>query len=102
MHRPFLRKKSIEGAVGGTIAAALVGMLLGFLIHENIMIYGVITGVGAVISQFGDLFASGIKRNFGLKDYGTLIPGHGGILDRFDSLIIVSPVIYFLCSKLLS
>lgn len=95
-------KKSIEGAVGGTIAAALVGMLLGFLIHENIMIYGVITGVGAVISQFGDLFASGIKRNFGLKDYGTLIPGHGGILDRFDSLIIVSPVIYFLCSKLLN
>ncbi len=91
-------KKSIEGAVGGTVAAVLAGMLLGSVIHENIPEYGIITGAGAVISQFGDLFASGIKRNFGLKDYGTLIPGHGGIMDRFDSLIIVSPVIYFLCS----
>lgn len=94
-------KKSVEGAVGGTLAAALVGGILGFLVHGNIQMYAIITGAGAVISQFGDLFASGIKRNFGLKDYGSLIPGHGGILDRFDSFIIVSPVIYFLCVKLL-
>ena len=52
--------------------------------------------IGAVISQVGDLAASAIKRNFGLKDYGKLIPGHGGILDRFDSVIFTAPVVYYL------
>ena len=52
-------------------------------------------GVGAVISQIGDLAASAIKRNHEIKDYGHLIPGHGGILDRFDSMIFTAPAIYF-------
>ena len=52
--------------------------------------------VGALISMVGDLAASAIKRNQGIKDYGKLIPGHGGILDRFDSVIFTAPIIYFL------
>ena len=59
------------------------------------MLHMVIIGVvGSVIAQFGDLFASSIKRYVGIKDYGKLIPGHGGILDRFDSVILVAPFVY--------
>ena len=71
-------KKSVEGAVGGMVE------------------YAIICGVGALISMVGDLAASAIKRNQGIKDYGKLIPGHGGILDRFDSVIFTAPIIYFL------
>jgi phosphatidate cytidylyltransferase len=53
--------------------------------------------VGGAISQIGDLAASAIKRNHNIKDYGKLIPGHGGILDRFDSIIFTAPIIYYLC-----
>ncbi len=94
-------KKSIEGAVGGVVASALFGLLLAFVSNESLILYPLITGAGAVISQFGDLFASGIKRNHGIKDFGDIIPGHGGILDRFDSMIITAPVIYVLCSMFL-
>ncbi len=58
--------------------------------------YALICGVGALISMVGDLAASAIKRNHDIKDYGKLIPGHGGILDRFDSVIFTAPVIYYL------
>ena len=54
-----------------------------------------ICGVGALIGMVGDLAASGIKRNNNIKDFGHLIPGHGGIMDRFDSIIFVSPVIFY-------
>lgn len=54
-----------------------------------------------MISQIGDLAASAIKRNHDIKDYGTLIPGHGGILDRFDSIIVTAPIIFTLASFLL-
>ena len=52
-------------------------------------------GIAAVISQIGDLAASAIKRNHQVKDYGHLIPGHGGVLDRFDSMLFTAPAIYF-------
>ncbi|MBQ9550069.1 MAG: phosphatidate cytidylyltransferase [Lachnospiraceae bacterium] len=90
-------KKSVEGAVGGTLFSALFGALLALLTHGNIGVYALVAASGAVVSQFGDLFASGIKRDQGIKDYGNVIPGHGGILDRFDSMIITAPVIYILC-----
>ena len=55
-----------------------------------------ISAAGAVISQVGDLAASAVKRNHEIKDYGKLIPGHGGVMDRFDSVIFTAPMIYFL------
>ena len=89
-------KKSIEGAVGGVAGSFLVGLLLGHFMDFNSLLIAGISAAGAIVSQCGDLFASGIKRNYGIKDYGTLIPGHGGILDRFDSVIITAPIIYIL------
>jgi len=95
-------KKSIEGAVGGVVGAAALGFLYGMLFegHMNEVIQPGFTSacacaIGAVISQIGDLAASAIKRNHDIKDYGHLIPGHGGILDRFDSMIFTAPAVYF-------
>lgn len=94
-------KKSVEGAVGGVAGAALAGALYGYLVVENVVseqqitwIFALISGIGAMISQIGDLAASAIKRNHNIKDYGHLIPGHGGIMDRFDSVIFTAPMIY--------
>ena len=65
------------------------------------MQYALICAVGGVISQVGDLAASAIKRNHDIKDYGKLIPGHGGILDRFDSVIITAPIIFYMATILM-
>ena len=91
-------KKTVEGALGGA-AVAVVGMLLYAFImdvaftvevsYSAALIYGIL-GAGADV--FGDLMFSSIKRQTGIKDYGNLIPGHGGILDRFDSMITVAPL----------
>ena len=64
--------------------------------RNPILVYALISAVGAMVSMVGDLAASAIKRNHDIKDYGKLIPGHGGILDRFDSVIITAPIIYML------
>lgn len=95
-------KKSVEGGIGGVLGAALLGALLAFGVNQwagmNVspIQYALICGIGGMISQVGDLAASAIKRNHDIKDYGALIPGHGGILDRFDSVIFTAPVIYYL------
>lgn len=94
-------KKSVEGAVGGVAGAALLGVLYASLTKGAAAEYAFICAAGALISMVGDLAASAIKRNQGIKDYGTLIPGHGGILDRFDSVIFTAPVIYFLAKFML-
>lgn len=97
-------KKSVEGAIGGVLGAALLGAIYAAIAGRylqagsQILEYAVICAAGAVISMVGDLAASAIKRNHEIKDYGTLIPGHGGILDRFDSVIFTAPVIFFLAS----
>ncbi len=95
-------KKSIEGAVGGVIGAAVLGFLFGLYFDQRMpdvlhaaTISGAACAIAAVISQIGDLAASAIKRNHSIKDYGDLIPGHGGILDRFDSMIFTAPAIYY-------
>lgn len=96
-------KKSLEGCIGGVAGAALIGGIYGHFFVEGVFpdqtvagIIAFICAVGAVMSMVGDLAASAIKRNHDIKDYGTLIPGHGGIMDRFDSMIVTAPMIYFL------
>ena len=94
-------KKSIEGAVGGVIGAALLGVIFAAIFRTSIPVYAIICACGALISMVGDLAASAIKRNMDIKDYGKLIPGHGGVLDRFDSIIFTAPIIYYLTLFLL-
>ena len=101
-------KKSIEGAVGGVVGAALLGALYALAVNHfaagtnaSIGVYAAICAVGGLISQMGDLAASAIKRNHDIKDYGKLIPGHGGILDRFDSVIITAPIIFYMATILM-
>ena len=92
-------KKSVEGAVGGVVGAGIIGLIYGIILHYTLGInsqipFMIISMVGAFISIFGDLAASAIKRNYDVKDYSNLIPGHGGILDRFDSMLFVAPIVY--------
>ena len=94
-------KKSVEGGIGGVVGAGLLGVIYAAAIQGPMVEYAVICGIGALISMVGDLAASAIKRNQGIKDYGKLIPGHGGILDRFDSVIFTAPVIYYLAKIIL-
>lgn len=96
-------KKSIEGAIGGIAGSALVGALYSYFIVDSVITeqnvtwaFILISAIGAMISQIGDLAASAIKRNHEIKDYGKLIPGHGGVMDRFDSVIFTAPMIYLL------
>ena len=78
-------------------------MLYGLWAENNLegsanflLIFAITAAVASVLSQIGDLCASAVKRNCGIKDYGRLIPGHGGIMDRFDSIIFLTPIIYYL------
>lgn len=90
--------KTIEGCAGGVIGAALIGFIFALAFFRETDYwwqFAIIGGVSSVISQIGDLAASAIKRNHDIKDYGKLIPGHGGILDRFDSIIFIAPIVYY-------
>ena len=96
-------KKTVEGAIGGVIGAGLLGCLYGLFAkqflsvnYNLIVVFGIVCAVGGLISIIGDLGASAIKRNYDIKDYSHLIPGHGGILDRFDSIIFTAPIIYYM------
>lgn len=94
--------KSVEGAIGGTVIASIVTVIYFYYIGKNYIDINlsftavVIIILASVAGQFGDLFASKLKRFTGIKDYANILPGHGGVLDRFDSIIFVSPVIYVL------
>ena len=101
-------KKTVEGAIGGITGAVIISLIFTVFIVKHTSISSdafykipLITLVGAVLSEIGDLLASGIKRDSSIKDFGNIIPGHGGILDRFDSVIFISPVIYILSHYLL-
>ncbi len=88
-------KKTIEGSIGGILGSTLICVLFGKIMNLDLGLMIFIGSLGSIIAQIGDLFASAIKRYVGIKDYGTLIPGHGGILDRFDSIILVAPFVYY-------
>ena len=96
-------KKTVEGAVGGIVgvcvAAVIFGLVMqfGFSKVPNYVILIVLAFVGGLLGMCGDLIASLIKREYGIKDYGNLFPGHGGIMDRFDSTIAVSTFMYVVC-----
>ena len=101
-------KKTIEGAIGGTVFCVIALLVFGFVIDnyfdsEGIVRanYGILAISGifiSVVSQMGDLILSLIKRKYGIKDYGKIFPGHGGILDRFDSVIAVTLILAFICT----
>lgn len=95
-------KKTIEGAIGGALGASGIAYIYTWIItqfnfsvmREYIWLIVVIVFVAAILSQIGDLAASSIKRTIGEKDFGNLFPGHGGVLDRFDSILLVAPFIF--------
>jgi phosphatidate cytidylyltransferase len=102
---PYLSpNKTIEGAIGGIFGGLLLSTLFGWIISKtfqiegtNIILYCSIVGaVGAVFATFGDLAASSIKRFTLIKDFGNLFPGHGGVLDRFDSVLFAAPMMYMM------
>lgn len=88
--------KTIEGFVGGVCGAVLLNLIyVNFSgLDKNIILVIIFTIISAILSETGDLVASFIKRKCGIKDYGDLIPGHGGILDRFDSILFISPCMF--------
>ena len=97
-------KKTIEGSIGGTIFCAIgfvsLGLVVGAIdasVKPNIILLVISGLLVAVISQLGDLIMSVIKRHYGIKDYGRLLPGHGGALDRFDSILAVSLGVASMC-----
>jgi phosphatidate cytidylyltransferase len=99
-------KKTVEGSIGGIIFCAIAFVLYGFIIasinkfsaEPNYIILSCVGIVTAIIAQLGDLSASALKRNYNIKDYGAIFPGHGGVLDRFDSVMAVAPFIMLICT----
>ena len=102
-------KKTVEGAIGGVVITALLCVLYAFIMNKcGKPLMGIIPDAGvylrfafigfiaAVLSQVGDLAASAIKRDAEIKDYGWILPGHGGFMDRFDSVMFIAPVVYYL------
>jgi len=93
-------KKTLEGSIGGVIGCIIatiiygmsVNMYIGYIPAYHFIIVGLINGI---LSQIGDWVASAIKRYTGIKDFGSIMPGHGGVLDRFDSILFIAPVVYF-------
>jgi len=101
-------KKTIEGVIGGIGTAALISAIYGLVLEQFTSLEGslilplaLIGAAGAVLSVFGDLAASAVKRSTGIKDFGTLLPGHGGIMDRFDSVLFTAPAVFLLTSLIL-
>lgn len=89
-------KKTIEGAVGGIIGSILINYIfVYFFLKEILAVIIVISFLGSILSQIGDLIASKIKRTCNIKDFGYILPGHGGVLDRFDSSLVTIPFVYY-------
>lgn len=96
-------KKSVEGCIGGIVGTALISGIYAVCLNRfiegmevSVLVFSIIGVFASIVSQVGDLAASAMKRNYDIKDYGKLIPGHGGILDRFDSIMFTAPLVYFM------
>lgn len=95
-------KKTVEGAVGGVVFATVTGICYALIVRRYfravdmhiILISTVMVFFGSIVSQLGDLAASSVKRRTNIKDFGYVIPGHGGVLDRFDSVLFTAPAVY--------
>ncbi len=91
-------KKTVEGSIGGIVANMIgfagyaIVLRCFFEVHASIVFFAILGALFSTVGQFGDLFASAIKRHYGIKDYGRLFPGHGGVLDRFDSTLAIALV----------
>ena len=96
-------KKTVEGSIGGIVFAILGCMLYGFIVsfatdlEARYLVLALLGFVLSIISQIGDLWASLIKREHGIKDYSQMLPGHGGVMDRFDSILAISTVLMAVC-----
>ena len=89
-------KKTVEGAIAGLIGSVIAGIAVGvWLLDEPWLNLAIISTVTAVAGQLGDLAESVLKRSTGVKDSSSILPGHGGILDRLDSLFFAAPVFYW-------
>lgn len=96
--------KTVEGAAGGILGSVLLTLAGGILVVKvfgyatpDAYLFFVLMGFfGSIVSQIGDLVASGMKRQSGIKDFGKIMPGHGGVVDRIDSLLVVAPFVYFI------
>ena len=99
-------KKTVEGAVGGLVGAVICCLIygavmqFGFQLKVNYLFLAIYGLLGSLVPQLGDLSFSYIKREYGIKDYGNILPGHGGVLDRFDSVIFCAPAIELLVRHL--
>jgi len=95
--------KTVEGSIGGIVGTVAVLLSLGFTLEKanvmqvNLSALTIYALLSSIIGQFGDLSMSAVKRCLGVKDYGNLFPGHGGVLDRFDSLLLIAPFTYLFC-----
>ncbi len=95
-------KKTVEGAVGGVLCSALGGIIFGLIEkyafgnEPNYLWLFIVCGIGSVVGQLGDLAASLMKRKFNIKDFSNIMPGHGGLTDRFDSVMLTAPYTYYM------
>ena len=96
-------KKTIEGSIGGIVFTVAAFVLYGLIIEgvsdlsANYLLLAIMGGVLSAVSQIGDLWASLIKREYGIKDYSKMLPGHGGVMDRFDSVLSISTILMIFC-----
>lgn len=96
-------KKTVEGSIGGIVCATGLAILYGFIVSRatdltpNYLVLGISVFVLSAVSQVGDLIASLIKREHGIKDYGNVFPGHGGVMDRFDSVLSITTILMAVC-----
>jgi phosphatidate cytidylyltransferase len=101
---PYLSpKKTWEGTIGGWVGGVIATVLLGYVLVDLPWVHGLVLGaLVATVAPFGDLAKSMVKRQMGVKDFSALIPGHGGMFDRIDSLLFVAPVVYYYATLLVA